>query len=190
MIPINLIRQYIFCPRIPYYALLTNIKPIYPRHVTLGSNYHEVQSKLLKNRRFKKLNIDYQKLVSNLYLEDEELNICGEVDLAFITKEEVIPVEYKNIKVPKPSYGHKLQLIGYGKLLSKRYKKPFNKALVIYGKNLKFIQIIITKKLEEDFYKTIKDIENIIKNETLPNSSANESKCSQCEYLNYCDDRI
>jgi len=50
MIPINLIRQYHFCPRIVYFNLLTNIKPIYPRHVSLGDAYHQMQEKLGVNK--------------------------------------------------------------------------------------------------------------------------------------------
>jgi len=30
----------------------------------------------------------------------------------------------------------------------------------------------------------------IVNNDILPNSSADEKKCIQCEYLNYCDDRF
>jgi len=33
-------------------------------------------------------------------------------------------------------------------------------------------------------------IKNIVKNDMLPNSSANENRCGQCEYLNFCDDRF
>ena len=33
-------------------------------------------------------------------------------------------------------------------------------------------------------------IKTIVKNDILPNSSANENQCIQCEYLNYCDDRF
>ena len=117
MIPVNLIRQFHFCPRIVYYSLLTNIKPVYPKHVELGLKYHEVQEKLSKNRKFKKLKIDYQKIVLNKFLEDTELGIYGKVDLVLIAKEEVVPIEFKFIKPKKPSYSHILQLFGYGYLL-------------------------------------------------------------------------
>ena len=84
MIPINLIRQYKFCPRIVYYNLLTNIKPIYPRQVNLGSDYHELQEEMLKSRKFKKFHIDFEEIISDKYFENENFNICGKVDLAFI----------------------------------------------------------------------------------------------------------
>ena len=189
MISINLIRQYLFCPRIVYYNILTNIKPIYPKHVKLGNEYHNLQNELLNSRKFKKLNIQYTKILSNKYLENEDLNISGIVDLAFITNNEIIPIEFKNID-KKYSYGHILQLVGYGILLEKKYNKSFKQAFIIYGKNLKFHKIKITTKYKNDFFKIIDKINYIVDTEIFPNSSANEKKCSQCEYLNYCDDRI
>ena len=101
MIPISLIRQYIFCPRIVYYNLLTNIKPIYPRQVSLGNEYHTLQDRLSKNRKFKKLNIKYDEFVLNKCIENKDLNICGIVDLAFLSKDEVTPIEFKFINTKK-----------------------------------------------------------------------------------------
>lgn len=189
MIPINLIRQYKFCPRIVYFNLLTNIKPIFPRQVSLGTDYHTLQNEMLKSRKFKKFKIDFNEIISDKYFENEKLNICGKVDLAFICEEEIIPVEFKHIE-KKPNYSHILQLIGYGVLLQKKYEKNFQKAYIVYGNNMKFFEITITKKHFDDFFKVIKDIENIVRNDILPNSSANENQCLQCEYLNFCDDRF
>jgi CRISPR-associated exonuclease Cas4 len=55
---------------------------------------------------------------------------------------------------------------------------------------MKFYKIDITKKHKIDFIEVLKSIEKIVKNDILPNSSANENQCIQCEYLNYCDDRF
>jgi CRISPR-associated exonuclease Cas4 len=189
MIPVNLIRQYKFCPRIVYYNLLTNIKPIYPRQVKLGEEYHTLQDEMLRSRKFKKLNIDYIETLHNCYMYSTTLDICGKVDLAFITKEEIIPCEFKDIE-SKPSYSHILQLVGYGILLKREYKKEFRQAFIIYSNNIKFHRVNITSKHEKDFFNVIKSIKGIVSDEILPNSSADQNKCSQCEYLNYCDDRF
>jgi len=189
MISINLVRQYKFCPRIVYYNLLTNIKPIYPRQVSLGEDYHNLQNEMLNSRKFKKFHIEYEEILSDKYFENESLNICGKIDLAFITNDQVIPVEFKYI-ASKPSYSHILQLVGYGILLEKKYQKSFKNALIVYSNNMKFYKIEITSKHKKDFFEVIKSIENIVKNDILPNSSANEYQCIQCEYLNYCNDRF
>lgn len=190
MIPINLIRQYIFCPRIVYYQLLTSIKPSFPRQVSMGDKYHTLQEELSKNRKFKKFNIEYNEIILEKYIENEKLGICGIVDLAFLSDDEVIPIEFKFIDSKKPSYAHILQLYGYGILLSGKYDKNFIKAFISYSNNMKIFKIEITPKIKDDFFKTLKKIEKIVENDILPNSDADENRCGQCEYLNYCDDRF
>ena len=190
MIPINLIRQYTFCPRIVYYNLLTNIKPSFPRQVSLGGDYHTLQEKLSKNRKFKKLHIEYEEVILEKYIENEKLNICGIVDLAFLSKDEVIPIEFKFVDSKKPSYSHILQLCGYGILLSKKYDKKFTRAFISYSNNMKIFKVDITPRIEQDFIEVLKKCEKIVQNDILPESSADEKKCGQCEYLNFCDDRF
>lgn len=189
MIPVNQIRQYYFCHRIPYYSLCTNLKPIYPKHVELGLDYHKSQEMLLKSRKFKKLKIEYISILSNYYIEDESLNLNGILDIAFICKDEVIPVEFKNIN-KKPNLSHILQLTAYGILLEKETKKNCYRGFIIYSNNIKFYPIKITQFLKEKVMRTIKNIEVIIRNGHIPYSSAEQNKCLQCEYLNFCNDRF
>jgi len=189
MIPINLIRQYHFCPRIVYYNLLTNIKPTYPKHVQLGSDYHTLQNKLIKHRRFKKLKINYTDIITEQYIEDKELGIGGIVDLFFICKDEVVPIEFKFIE-KKPSFSNILQVVAYGLILEKEYNLPFKKAYIIYSNNIKFYKVEDIQKYKKSLFKTINEINEIVQLGILPDSSANEHKCSQCEYLNFCDDRL
>ena len=188
-IPVNLIRQYIFCPRIVFYNLLTDIKPQFPRHVSMGSEYHMLQDELLKNRRFKKLNIKYKEVVSGKYFAMENPPLGGIVDLGFVCENEVIPVEYKFIDT-KPSLSHKLQLAAYGKLMSEHYKLPVNRGIIIFSTNIKFYQVPFTPEIWKKLDRTITGIQKILDSEIFPDSSASEKQCSQCEYLNFCNDRI
>jgi len=187
MIDINLIRQYIFCPRIVYFHLFSNIKPAFPRHVKFGIQYHDKQNKLLTHRKFKKLKIDYLKIISDCYMYDENLDIKGIVDIGFISKDEVVACEYKYIK--KPELSHYLQVTGYALLMEKEFNLPAKRGFVIYGKNLKF-QPINIQKHKKTFFNVLDKIKFIEKNEIFPDSSASDNKCSQCEYINFCDDRF
>lgn len=190
MIPVSLIRQYHFCPRIVYFALLTDIKPIYPQHVAFGLAYHEVQERLSKHRKFKKLGIEIEEILLNQFLEDTQLGIYGKVDLALLTPDEIVPVEFKYIQAKKPSYAHILQLYGYGRLLEVACKKPVKRLVIIHSNNVKLFNIEVTSKIEDDFLKTVTKIKTIVDNAILPDSSASDAKCLQCEYLNFCDDRF
>jgi CRISPR-associated exonuclease Cas4 len=190
MIPVNLIRQYHFCPRIVYFNLLTNIHPVYPRHVSQGEAYHHIQEKLSRHRKFKKLNVDFDKVITGQYIEDDVLGIVGKIDLALLSKTEVIPIEFKQRYTHKPVWGHVLQLYGYGHLLSKYYGRNCERAFVIYEQNIKLHPIKMNDTIKNKFLETLAQIKQIEHSGIFPNSSASVEKCSQCEYLNFCDDRI
>ena len=190
MIPINLIRQYLFCPRIVYYNTLSNIKPIFPYHVEVGSKFHNKQNILFSIRTFNKLKIDYNIKLTNEYVEDESFFLNGIVDMCFICDNEVIPVEYKDISHHYIPYSHKMQLTAYGLLLSKKYSKPCKRGLIIYSNNMKYKEVLITEKDRKSLLTIITKIELMIEKAIFPESSASEKQCLQCEYLNYCDDRF
>ncbi len=190
MIQVNLIRQYIFCPRIVYFNLLSNIKPVYPMHVEQGSIYHKKQDNLFSIRDFTKLNISYNEKLNNVYLEDETLGLCGLVDMCFICDNEVIAVEYKDTNKSSISYAHKMQLAAYSLLLSNTYKKDSSRCIIIYGNNVRFHEVFIKEQDILQLKKILSKINKMVEKAVFPDSSAGEKKCLQCEYLNYCDDRF
>lgn len=190
MIQVNLIRQFIFCPRIVYFNLLSNIKPVYPLHVEHGSIYHNKQDKLFAIRDFVKLNITYNEKLNNIYIEDENLNLCGIVDTCFICDDEVVVVEYKNTNKSHISYSHKMQLTAYSLLLSNKYHKCCRRGIIIYSNNLKYYEVLITENDIKNLHKILSKINEMVEKAVFPDSSAGDKKCLQCEYLNYCDDRF
>lgn len=190
MIQINLIRQYIFCPRIVYFNLLSNIKPVYPLHVLHGNKYHSKQDTLFSIRDFKKFHIDYKEKVNNLYLESDTYGLCGIVDTFFICDSEIIVLDYKNTNKSSISYSHKMQLTAYSLLLSEKYGKPCNRGIIAYGNNMKFIEVKILENDIKNLEKILLQINIMLEKAVFPDSSAGENKCLQCEYLNYCDDRF
>lgn len=62
--------------------------------------------------------------------------------------------------------------------------------VIVYSNNVKVFNIEVTSKHKEDFLKTVNSIKNMLNSAILPDSSASEAKCLQCEYLNFCDDRF
>jgi CRISPR-associated exonuclease Cas4 len=49
-LPISLIRQYCFCPRIPYFQELLKLNPKRPQWVKQGEKLHQQQQKVFKHR--------------------------------------------------------------------------------------------------------------------------------------------
>ena len=187
MILVSHIRQFVFCPRILYFYTFCDIKPVYPEYVNSGSQYHNRQNELFKNRKFIKFKLPIIKAHSNLYLQNQSMQ--GIADLVLECQNEIIVAEFKNQNKPILNKGTKMQLIAYSKLASSHFAKPFSKIMLICGSNLKFKIFDIKSNDLAQFDSLIGQIDKMIEREQFPQSYASLAACMQCEFKNYCDDR-
>ncbi|WP_409410316.1 Dna2/Cas4 domain-containing protein [Aliarcobacter cryaerophilus] len=59
-----------------------------------------------------------------------------------------------------------------------------------FEKSAKTVPINVNNDIKQEVQKIVNEIINLIKNERLPYSDAQDEKCTQCEFLNYCNDRF
>lgn len=186
-IPINLIRQWSFCPRVVYYQEILKLNVHTPLWVSQGTDKHTKINKLEKRRNFSKYHLDSAIRHFELPMKSYEYSIHGIADWVLETPTEVFVVEYKSN--PKPnSLGHKLQLGAYSVLASLHFNKPCTKSFLVSDK--KSFEIEITETLISKLKTAISDINKTLGSAKKPHSSAGEHQCSQCEYLNFCNDRL
>lgn len=185
-IPINLIRQWHFCPRVVYYQELLNMKVNKPLWVSQGENWHDKIEKLEKRRSYHRYNLMTAKRQFKTSLKSTQYGLHGIVDWILETEDEIFVVEYKIN--PKPnSLGHKLQLCAYAMLAQEHYKKPCTKSFLVSEKTS--YEIAITQKLIDKVIETTIGIRQMLVKAVKPDSAAAEYQCIQCEYLNFCNDR-
>jgi len=192
-VPVSMVRQYCFCPRIPYYHLLSNVKPIYPSWVEQGTTYHKKQKKVFDRRTLIRFNLDDAKIYYDYFMELETEGIHGNADMILVSKNEVFPVEFKmsenKTKKNKPYRGQLLQLVAYGLLAEKHFNLKCKKGFLLFGKKGKTIPIEITDKLKQEVKKIVYSIQEMMTTQTFPDSAAKDTQCGLCEYLNFCNDR-
>ncbi|WP_171017462.1 CRISPR-associated protein Cas4 [Aliarcobacter thereius] len=188
-LPIHLIRQYLFCPRVVYFLEVLSIPKASPIWVKEGENYHKKQEKLFKRRTLSRFGLENAKFWQNVNLSYDDLNFYGICDALIISNTNIYPVEIK-LHGQKPTKAQKMQLIAYGILAEKIYKKEFNLGFISFDKSAKTIPINVNNEMKQDVQKIVNKIINLIKSENLPYSDAQDEKCTQCEFLNYCNDRF
>lgn len=186
-IPINLLRQWCFCPRVVYYQELLNIKTSKPLWVAQGEDFHIKISHIEKRRSFIKYGLINAKRHFNVNIKSEKYCLHGIIDCVIETDEQVFIVEHKIN--PKPnSLGHQLQLCGYAIIAEEIYKKPCTTGFLASDKTS--FEINITNELTNKLITTIQNIKSMLDLASKPDSSATEYQCVQCEYINYCNDRL
>ena len=187
-IKVNMIRQYLFCRRIPFLQTHLEFKPPEKRWMEKGSEFHEKQTKLFKYRGLQRFGIDKATKYFNTYLYSEKYNLSGVQDLFLELDEAVIPVEFKlhsNI-----SKGHIYQTVAYAILGEEHFLKSSEKGFILFEKSGKVKQIEISPDLKIKTISIIEEIRTILEKDTIPHTSASIRQCSQCEYINYCNDRF
>lgn len=188
-LPIHLIRQYIFCPRVVYFLEVLNIPKVSPVWVKEGENHHKKQAELFKRRTLSRFHLENALFKSNINLSYEDFNFYGICDGLIISDKNIYPVEIK-LHGTKPTKAQKMQLIAYGILAEKIYEKDFNLGFILFEKNAKTIPIEVDEKQKKELIVLVEKIIEMIKKEKLPYSDATEEKCTQCEFENYCNDRF
>lgn len=187
-LPISLIRQYCFCPRIPYFQELLKLNPARPQWVRQGEDLHQKQEKVFKHRTLKRFNLEQAQQKFNIFVSSESFALHGLVDSILVNETHIFPIEFK-LGGNKPRKGQVLQLTAYAMLLEEEYRLSCPTGFILYESKGKTHHIEFTPKQQKQVIEIRDKIFNDLEKSYLPDSSATPAQCTQCEYLNHCNDR-
>ena len=94
-VPVNLIRQWCYCPRVVYYIELTDYSVTYPTWVQQGENFHQEQARLWQRRNLSRFALDDGKIQLEKHGASNKYSIHGIADMVIETENEDYPVEFK-----------------------------------------------------------------------------------------------
>ena len=187
-VPVNLIRQWCYCPRVVYYMELMDIPVHRPAWVKQGEDFHRLEEKLWQRRNLSRFRLTSGKIHHNLAMRSEKLGLHGIVDMAVETDEAVYPVEFK-LSPSNKKRGDILQLTAYAMLLEKHFGKS---SLVgfLAGKGKILHTIDVDRARQQDVMAVVDAIIGMLQRGLKPESSATVVQCCACEYVNFCNDRL
>ena len=189
-LPIYLLRQYVFCPRIPFFILMREQRYVKPLWVQQGEYSHVRELFLSKRRSLDHFGIKGRfDWISNYSLSSRQLQLYGICDAVIQnrTNKEMFPIEIKHtIYLGKNA---KIQLCAYMLVLSEMHQQEISKGFLVSSITRKVIPVqVTTEDKNRVLYIRNQIIQDCIRGR-LPATSASEAQCSQCEYLNFCADR-
>ncbi len=191
-LPVSYIREFLYCNRIPYFYEIYQIKSEKSVWLNSGKNLHLSEGKLIKRRTFNKFGISNDAMFENeVLLNSQNLNLHGKIDAIIFDKDKIYPIEIKTGSHKYIRKGHLLQLCAYSLLLEEKYEKICDLGFIIYRDiSFKNIPIKLDSNLKKETKEILFQMQKVLENGNLPKTNAEISKCSQCEFLNYCNDRI
>lgn len=187
-LPISLLRQYCFCPRIPYFQELLKLNPPRPQWVKQGEALHAKQQYVFKHRSLKRFGLAQAKQQFNVVVSSASFALHGVVDSVLQDTQQIYPIEFK-LGGNRPTKGQLLQLTAYGMLLEEKHNSPCQTGFILYENKGKTHRIQFTQSLRQQVIDVRDKIFQDLENAYFPDSSASPAQCTQCEYLNHCNDR-
>lgn len=200
------LRQYIYCPRIPFLRHVRKIKPNSTASMRRGTKFHQdivrkrrkLQKWLLINDKHKFNRIPPQ-YYFNLYFESPTLHLLAYLDVVEKNPntDELYPVEIKTtsnfpISRDKIIEHHLIQLTVQSLLLEEHFKTFISRAKIIYVSNeLNHTHSLslwqeISIDMKETVLKTVADMHREISSEILPRPTKIKNRCKVCEYWTIC----
>ena len=187
-LPIHLLRQYCFCPRIPYFQELLKLNPPRPQWVKQGEALHNKQAQVFKHRTLKRFGLENAEQRFEVFVQSESLQLHGIVDSLLISESHCYPIEIK-LSGNKPTKGQIIQLAAYAIVVRQQFELVCDKGFVLLGEKGKTYPVEVDSDMEKQVLKIRDRIFNDLEKSYTPDSSATPAQCTQCEYLNYCNDR-
>lgn len=188
-LPVHLLRQMLFCPRIPWFMEVVGLRPAEPFWVMDGNEFHLRQAMLARSRTLQGMGLDKAGKLYNVHVHSESLCLHGIIDLLLVTESECIPVELKSQKPPNimPVV---VQLAAYGLLAEEVTGKPCRRGILLYGPRIKTRLVAMDDSVRQLVVEMSCKLHHLIGNSpTIPDTSATVAQCTQCEYVNFCNDR-
>lgn len=189
--PVSMLRQYHFCPRIPFFTMLKSIDPPRGIWVEQGINKHKKLEDLLQRRNLIRIGISEPfTMYREMHLNSQSIGLHGICDIVITTEAgELFPIEIKSGN-NQPKSGDLCQLCAYGILLEQHFHKQVDHGIILLQNGSKYISIKLTNALRQEVFITLDSIRSTLSSGLIPPSSASDSQCSQCEFLNFCGDRL
>jgi len=187
-LPVHLLRQHLFCPRIPWFQELLDYRPPQPQWVRQGVDFHQRQAAVFRHRTLKRFGLEEASKRFHVPVQSDRWAMHGMVDCVLETETAVYAVEIK-LSGSKPRKGHILQVTAYGLLLADTQAKPCRRAFVVTEEKGKTWPVEITELRIAEVTATRDAIMKNLEGSRMPDSAASNAQCTQCEYLNYCNDR-
>ena len=187
-IPANLIRQWCYCSRVVYYMELIRTPVFRPAWIQQGTDFHQIEEKLWQRRDLSRFKLDSGKKYYNLKLQSTNLGLHGIVDMAIETDNAVYAVEFK-LSANNKKRGDILQLVAYAMLLEEYFSKP-SPIGFLTGKGKILHTVNMNSDKRQSVIEIAQKIRKMLHRGLKPESSATAFQCCNCEYINFCNDRL
>jgi len=131
------------------------------------------------------------KIVTEIYVDSEKLELKGKIDRMEVFIDKVIPIELKTGSAPKQGVweSHLIQIAAYVMLLEEKYSKEnkeIPKGIVDYITEKEIREVMMNPFLRDEVINLKNKVKALLESKELPDFVDNKKKCESCGLRKEC----
>jgi len=188
------LKQFAYCPRIPYYHYcLPEVRPTTYK-MDAGIRAQDRAEELERRRSLRAYGLTEGERYFNVSIASGQLGVSGQIDLVIRHtvngEERLTPVDYK-LSRREPGRHFKLQLACYALLLEEAWQLPVEDGFLYLIPARRAVRVPVTTRLRNDVRRQLAEIRELVLAERMPTVSARQrSRCVDCEFRRFCNDML
>lgn len=182
------IKQYLYCPRLVYFAYVQPLPVHKPAKVEEGQVSHEeLKSRLL--RHWPRALPRGQEVLLDVPLVYTPWRLVGRVD-ALVLREDgtAVVVDFKHARTVR--MGWKLQVVAYGMLVEKVLGYRVPEGYIYLTRIRKAQKVVLRPSLRRRVMAIQEAMRAMLEQDRWPDGPDGRGPCVACEYRRFCNDRF
>jgi len=181
------VKNFVYCPRVVYFMYcLPGTRPLTYK-MAEGKLEHGRTEELEQRRSLRTYGLTAGERFFGVHLASAHLGLTGRLDMAIVTEQEAIPVEFKNTTGPL-GLNHKYQLVAYALLVEEQWGRPVRRGFVYRIPLKRSQELPITPNGRRFVLRLLAQIRRLIATETMPPPTTRRGRCRDCEFRRFCND--
>ena len=186
------LKQYAYCPRIPFYHYcLPEVRPTTYK-MDAGIRAQDGAEERERRRSLRAYGLEEGERHFNVSVASARLGVSGQVDLVIkhtvSGEDRLIPVDYK-LSRREPGRHFKLQLACYALLLEEVWQMPVDDGFLYLIPARRVVRVPVTTRLRNDVLRQLTAVRELVLAERMPPVPTRQrSRCVDCEFRRFCND--
>lgn len=181
------LKQWAYCRRIPYYRIVMPMARAPTYKMERGKAVQEATEALERRRGFRAYGVRDGERRFGVWLHSARLGLSGKLDLLILTSEACYPVDFKDTE-GGARRNHRLQLAAYALLAEEAFNRPAPEGFIYLVPQKQVVRVQLTDVDRNEVERAVVDIRQMVAQERLPEPTTVRTRCTVCEYRNYCAD--
>jgi CRISPR-associated exonuclease Cas4 len=181
------LKQWAYCPRIPYYHHVTPVEFARTYKMERGRDVEAAVQAMEKRRGFRRYGLERGERRFGVWLHSRNLQLAGKLDLLIVAQNAAYPVDFKDTE-GGVRYNHRIQLAAYAILVQEDLALPVPMAFVYLVPPRQLVSVPVGDKEKDQVMRAVLEMRRVIEQEDMPGPTQVRGRCTACEFRNYCAD--